>query len=53
MKGIPSGTIINFTLQTLKEGSSEIQIEGIGATDSKGRPVQFSSSSSFIKIGRD
>lgn len=53
IKGIPSGTIINFTIQTLKEGSSEIKIEGIGATDLRGKPVQFSSSSSYIKIGRD
>lgn len=53
MKGIPSGTILNFTLLTSKEGSSEISIEGIGATDLKGKPVQFSSSSSYIKIGRD
>ncbi len=53
MKGIPSGTIINFTLQTLKEGGTEILLEGIGATDLKGKPVQFTSSSSYVKIGRD
>lgn len=52
-KGIPPGTIITFTLQTLKEGGSEISIEGIGATDMKGRPVRFNSSSSYIRIGRD
>ncbi len=53
MKGIPSGTIINFTFQTLKEGGSEILLEGIGATDLRGKPIQFNSSSSYIKIGRD
>lgn len=53
LRGIPSGTIITFTLQTLKEGSSEISLEGIGATDMKGKPVQFNSSSSYIRIGKD
>ncbi|MGQ9619286.1 MAG: secretin N-terminal domain-containing protein [Candidatus Aminicenantia bacterium] len=50
---IKTGTLLNVSFQVLKEGSCDILIEGIGATDVKGRPVQFSASSTFVKIGRD
>ncbi len=54
MRGIPaSGTILTLSFQTLREGGSDILIEGIGATDTRGKPVPFSASSSSVRIGRD